>query len=156
MNDLEKLEFHCPITSCNQIDFLPFQCKYCFTKFCSNHRSPDSHNCMKIQKSLNLINENPKIKPKISINCAKCNIKLTPINEFECKKCGKLVCLKHRYEESHDCVNNGREIKFDINTNQNQINKNPINQPNKNLEKKKKNSRFACFWMCCKSKKPKK
>ena len=29
--------------------------------------------------------------------------RLGPSNKFDCQKCGQTVCLRHRYEEEHDC-----------------------------------------------------
>eukprot|EP00434_Breviolum_minutum_P005765 symbB.v1.2.005080.t1/scaffold292.1/size239810/24 len=34
---------------------------------------------------------------------AGCKEKLGPSNKFDCQKCGQTVCLRHRYEEEHDC-----------------------------------------------------
>lgn len=33
-----------------------------------------------------------------------CKTKLTSVNEYQCKKCSKKVCLKHRFEEDHECI----------------------------------------------------
>ena len=30
---------------CRQLDFLPFNCKYCNEEFCLNHRTVESHDC---------------------------------------------------------------------------------------------------------------
>ena len=47
-----------------------------------------------------------------------CNSKILPINTFVCQKCGYEFCLKHRYEDSHDCKNNllAKREKAYINT----------------------------------------
>ncbi|CAI5500536.1 unnamed protein product [Closterium sp. Naga37s-1] len=36
---------HCSVTSCQQIDFLPFTCDKCRMVFCLSHRMPASHEC---------------------------------------------------------------------------------------------------------------
>lgn len=147
-------EFHCPIISCNQLDFLPFDCKYCQIKFCLNHRNPETHKCQGIQKKHNP-NLNTHINPKLSKKCANlnCHSKLSPINEYECKKCGNLVCLKHRFEETHECINtmkiqNTENLKQEINK------KNESNEIiKKATQKPKRNQFFFCFWNCGKNKK---
>lgn len=41
-------------------------------------------------------------KRKVSVRCSKCNRK-TRLNYYNCK-CGKTLCIRHRYRESHDCT----------------------------------------------------
>ena len=108
------------------------------------------YNTLKIGKHCNKIisgdknKENSKVIPKTQRKCAKddCKVKLSPVNEFECKKCGKMLCLKHRYEEAHNCG------KSSSSTQRN----GKVEKPEKK-EKKEKNSSFSCFWVCCKPKK---
>lgn len=53
-------------------------------------------------KGSNMQKESPE---KGNLCAAKgCKAKLTSINEYQCKKCGKKVCLKHRFEEEHECA----------------------------------------------------
>jgi hypothetical protein len=33
-----------------------------------------------------------------------CKEKLTTLNTFKCGTCGKQVCMKHRFEDAHECV----------------------------------------------------
>lgn len=40
---------------------------------------------------------------------AGCKEKLGPSNKFDCQKCGQTVCLRHRYEEEHDCRPPGKQ-----------------------------------------------
>ena len=72
-----------------------------------------------------------------------CKVKLTELNKYECKKCGKKVCLKHRFEEDHECLKGisstnkeNRKIIDPINTVNNK--QRPIDQEPKR-DKKKKN-----------------
>lgn len=36
-----------------------------------------------------------------------CKEKLTSINSFQCGPCGQRVCMKHRFEDQHDCKRPG-------------------------------------------------
>lgn len=38
---------HCSVSSCHQVDFLPFECDCCSGVFCLQHRSYDAHACPK-------------------------------------------------------------------------------------------------------------
>jgi len=61
----------------------------------------NKHNTMecRLRKNLKKNGENQQF-------CAAkaCKTKLTSVNIFKCKNCGKEVCLKHRFEEDHECV----------------------------------------------------
>ena len=39
----------------------------------------------------------------------RCEVKLGPHNSYKCKVCLQYFCLKHRYEDSHNCVANQAE-----------------------------------------------
>lgn len=156
MNVIEK-EFHCPVSTCKQADFLPFECNLCFEKFCIEHRTPESHNC---PKNINISKDKPKINPKNTRKCGSqnCNTKLTPVNEYECKKCGKMVCLKHRFEESHECGKVKEVKKNEVKSKNDKIENsdaNILNEKKRNNVNKKKGF-FSNFWCCYKSKKPNK
>ena len=43
-------------------------------------------------------------KPTKKCMASKCYAKLTPINSVTCAQCCKEVCLKHRYEDDHQCT----------------------------------------------------
>lgn len=43
----------------------------------------------------------PVAKPRCPV--AGCKEKLTTISTFACGSCGKKVCMKHRYEDAHEC-----------------------------------------------------
>jgi hypothetical protein len=36
---------HCAESGCHQLDFLPFECKYCHLITCLDHREPSAHKC---------------------------------------------------------------------------------------------------------------
>merc|ERR1712232_377022 len=40
-------------------------------------------------------------KPKCPVKG--CKEKLTSINKFKCPTCSQCVCMKHRFEDQHDC-----------------------------------------------------
>ncbi|KXS17874.1 hypothetical protein M427DRAFT_54122 [Gonapodya prolifera JEL478] len=43
--ELPNVGIHCALPTCNQLDFLPFKCQYCFSKFCQDHWKVDAHDC---------------------------------------------------------------------------------------------------------------
>merc|ERR1719203_390899 len=43
----------------------------------------------------------PVEKPRCPVKG--CREKLTSISTFNCPTCGKKVCMKHRFEDQHDC-----------------------------------------------------
>merc|ERR1712232_149934 len=50
-------------------------------------------------------------KPKCPVKG--CKEKLTCINQFKCPTCNQCVCMKHRFEDLHDCCpvgNRGRQV----------------------------------------------
>ncbi|CAD7935061.1 unnamed protein product [Amoebophrya sp. A120] len=121
----------CSVPSCNKVDFLPFKCDACNQLYCLEHRSYAAHNCTAAsskdftivvcpdckkglrvaasERNLEGILEKHKKTecpgaPKKQAKCAVCKTKLNLTNRYECPKCGKLVCLKHRFEEEHDCI----------------------------------------------------
>uniref|UniRef100_A0A060T2E8 ARAD1C31108p n=1 Tax=Blastobotrys adeninivorans TaxID=409370 RepID=A0A060T2E8_BLAAD len=54
---------HCH--TCNNIDFLPFKCDECGHEFCSTHRTPESHGCLRSQKTRPL-NKDTKLHSAIA------------------------------------------------------------------------------------------
>mmetsp|Transcript_41351 Transcript_41351/g.103868 ORF Transcript_41351/g.103868 Transcript_41351/m.103868 type:complete len:168 (+) Transcript_41351:68-571(+) len=43
----------------------------------------------------------PAAKPRCPV--PGCKEKLTMLNTFDCKRCRKTVCMKHRFEDTHQC-----------------------------------------------------
>ncbi|CAD8075346.1 unnamed protein product [Paramecium sonneborni] len=118
----------CNYSICKQQDFLPFTCQLCNCAFCSEHRTPEAHECSKqtikkqaiicpicnkgisytSEQNENIIWEQHFLKectqqPQEKKLCSICNIKLTSLNSVQCKDCGLIVCLKHRQKEDHKC-----------------------------------------------------
>jgi len=50
---------HCSMPSCNQLDFLPFECGACHQIFCLEHRSFKAHNCGTAQENNRVVPECP-------------------------------------------------------------------------------------------------
>jgi len=53
-----------------------------------------------------------KVKEEQSKRCPGkgCKVKMTPLNTYKCRGCRKDVCLKHRFEEDHDCfIDSGKK-----------------------------------------------
>lgn len=44
----KKTSFAIGCTICNKKELLPYDCKYCNKKFCSEHRLPEKHSCQGI------------------------------------------------------------------------------------------------------------
>ena len=42
------MEFECAY--CGEKQDLPFECNYCKDKFCTNHRLPEEHRCVKLHQ----------------------------------------------------------------------------------------------------------
>ena len=127
--EFEDLGKHCAF--CKQKDILPMRCNLCEQYFCIDHIRYDDHKCPSAHKydnvvivckycdqSVQLI---PDVDPKIIVeehlryNCNPskkhtkicpvrgCKQKLYAVNTIKCEKCGKEVCLKHRFPEDHNC-----------------------------------------------------
>eukprot|EP00397_Hematodinium_sp_SG-2012_P058792 GEMP01074718.1.p1 GENE.GEMP01074718.1~~GEMP01074718.1.p1 ORF type:complete len:185 (+),score=39.26 GEMP01074718.1:77-631(+) len=123
---------HCSVDSCHQLDFLPFVCDLCDRPFCLDHRTYDAHKCPRAEDCdcrvilCPLCKNSVKIVPGEDVNVtfdrhrrssdcklkekkkkcpvAGCKEKLTLSNIFDCPKCKQTVCLKHRYEDTHECA----------------------------------------------------
>ncbi|CAD8164616.1 unnamed protein product [Paramecium octaurelia] len=147
----------CNYSICKQQDFLPFTCQLCDSAFCSEHRTPEAHECKKqsvkkqaiicpiCNKGVSYTSEqNENIvwelhfqkectqQPTQKKQCPTCNTKLTSLNSVQCKTCGKEVCLKHRQSEDHDCLFQKRKNIPEPKSIQNQeIQRNNINQNQK-------------------------
>ena len=117
---------HCHYDLCKQHTYLPFECESCKHKYCKHHRTQKSHQCLKLKKEINeekqsdinKINKNktskinnPKFNGGYKCNYKKC--KKYEWVEFECNKCHKSFCLRHRSPDDHKCK--PRKFKDDKN-----------------------------------------
>jgi hypothetical protein len=124
---------HCADPYCKQKDFLPHTCDACGETYCSDHFKYEAHNCPKgrsakdkrvivcpicmegipikagedadavleLHVSSGKCHEPPPPKPRCPV--LGCKEKLTAINSLTCGTCGQTVCMKHRFEDAHDC-----------------------------------------------------
>ena len=94
---------HCQLQSCNQFDYLPFECFHCKGSFCKVHRAPKDHEC---QAWVKLMAPAPIVKKKKKKTRCKVCRRVIPnrnIAPCDCDKCGMIVCETHRLPEYHDC-----------------------------------------------------
>ncbi|KAK9239829.1 hypothetical protein V1525DRAFT_396886 [Lipomyces kononenkoae] len=105
---------HCAFSGCHKLDFLPFRCPDCESKYCLDHRHPSSHNCSGLKTS-----KLPSTSTKSATSASgrrlgtsevpqKCYTKdcTTMVNKSlspatKCPTCKNLTCLKHRL--NHSC-----------------------------------------------------
>ena len=102
--EFPNLGGHCQFVECGIYDFLLIECSGCHKNFCKEHGQYDEHKC-KFRKD-NIIDDKVVNKPKKDNRkgCVICKKK--DLVENTCNKCGKIVCLTHRYVELHNCVQN--------------------------------------------------
>merc|ERR1719183_3124836 len=124
---------HCADPYCNQKDFLPIVCDACGETFCSDHFKYEAHSCPKgrsdkdkrvivcpicteaipirPEEDADAVWElhaasgkcHPPPPPKPRCPVSGCKEKLTAINSVTCGTCRQTVCMKHRFEDAHDC-----------------------------------------------------
>lgn len=124
---------HCADPYCLQKDFLPFQCDACGKSYCSTHFRYEAHCCPKgradkdkrvivcpicteslplpagddanavweVHAASGKCHSPPPPKPRCPVSG--CKEKLTTINSIQCGSCSQLVCMKHRFEDLHEC-----------------------------------------------------
>ncbi|CAD8165783.1 unnamed protein product [Paramecium octaurelia] len=129
MNLDDQME-RCDVEYCKRRDFLPFKCTLCNRKFCLEHKELKEHECpfqfaerkaLKCNQCNQVINylstqfEIDALKQhvcqKINIEkskCPQCKITLNDLNKFYCTSCKRLVCLKHRMKDEHECDKYGK------------------------------------------------
>lgn len=133
MDDPSLVGENCDLEYCHELDFLPFVCQSCAKTFCLAHRSELAHKCEKegawaerkrlAQLAHPSIGAGKVLRDKISQKpCAGPDCKtiigtsLTP--GAHCQTCNRDYCLKHRFQEEHNCKNlvpiGARPAQFDI------------------------------------------
>ncbi|XP_063383463.1 AN1-type zinc finger protein 1-like [Cydia fagiglandana] len=88
---------HCMFQNCNQIDFLPLQCK-CGKVFCREHFTEHS-----LSGECELAPEPKEIKLKSDDQIFRCSSKgcrKGSLHEILCPKCEKHFCIEHRFHPS--------------------------------------------------------
>ncbi|KAH9504950.1 AN1-type zinc finger protein 1 [Bulinus truncatus] len=96
--ELPHIGSNCEFHTCNQLDFLPFQCDGCGKTFCLHHRSRDQHNCTAPEAQV-VEFAGERSYPCTINECS--NRELTPII---CHHCELSFCMSHRLQEDHSCV----------------------------------------------------
>ncbi|BFZ19474.1 hypothetical protein BsWGS_22513 [Bradybaena similaris] len=88
----------CSLPTCNQLDFLPFQCDGCGKTFCLQHRSRDQHACtVEPQRE-------PTSHSSERYSCSVPSCEKQELTQMVCHHCGLNVCLSHRLQEDHSCA----------------------------------------------------
>ncbi|XP_072169250.1 AN1-type zinc finger protein 1-like [Diadema setosum] len=91
---------HCSVSTCNQLDFLPFVCSGCSGVYCLDHKSQDAHNCSKCNPSRD--DKAEYISP-VSYDCTLSGCKRAELVPVTCEHCHKNFCLSHRHQADHQC-----------------------------------------------------
>jgi len=104
--DLAQIGAHCSLSSCNVLDFLPITCK-CERIYCSQHISPDHHDCPILKTSL--VGDLPTFEDQLRRcdvdGCNKLSLRSTSSNADEtCAACSKSFCV--------ECVHISRNCKL--------------------------------------------
>lgn len=102
--EFDDLGDRCALKDCNRLIYLSYICKFCNKSYCFDHKDYEKHNC---QNYNNIKNETKKNKIK-TFKCHICNKK--NLYELKCSICNKDVCLIHRYQENHICIENNLNI----------------------------------------------
>ena len=92
----------CHLSTCKQLDFLPFTCDGCSLVFCLRHREKSSHNCSSLKRSTEDVSTIKTLICTYSCSVVDCNT--TEVVPITCSLCGNQLCLKHRLPEDHNCV----------------------------------------------------
>lgn len=97
---------------CGKEELLPFNCPFCYGKFCGDHRLPENHSCRNLPPPKPLgsykLKKNPPERPLMPINertvdtkriCPKCGSKRTMISAVR-KEFDLFLCLdcKHKWK----------------------------------------------------------
>ncbi|KAF1830247.1 AN1 zinc finger protein-like protein [Decorospora gaudefroyi] len=118
--EVEAIGAHCQMPYCHILDFLPFRCESCKGTFCLDHRTEYTHNCPKQGEwarrkagSTQNSTTNTPLAPKPSVynndqQCAdprcKTFINTARAQASHCPRCNREYCLKHRFEQDHNCT----------------------------------------------------
>lgn len=90
--ELPALDKQCNEKDCNQLDFLPLQCK-CGKLFCSHHFNTHVRSC---ETSRFLSEDELKKIENVSV-CSYSECKENLIVPIVCERCKKSFCVKHRH-----------------------------------------------------------
>ena len=102
------MTYTCSLSTCQNIESLPFICNDCNSYFCRKHYSSEKHNCSKINvKTYRYMSENGNMDTCDQINCnSNENLKI-------CNNCNKMYCNKHSLPW-HNCIKTNTNKKSSI------------------------------------------
>ena len=116
VGDVEAIGAHCQMPFCHQLDFLPFKCESCKSKFCLDHRSETAHSCTnagawaRARAQQQAASYKPTPKPTVLTHEQQCSdpscktlINTPLVTGVHCPNCNRNYCLKHRFREEHAC-----------------------------------------------------
>ena len=135
MAELPDLGDHCSLNACQTLDFLPIRCDLCGFKYCKQHSSYDSHNCIKYKEIS--VNQSGSTGPIPLHKCLFDGCKNKELISIICEDCKFNFCVLHRLKVDHDCKSNKdsntenqpkikklNEFKFELKTNVSEKNAN--------------------------------
>ncbi|CAK9081963.1 AN1-type zinc finger protein 1 (Zinc finger AN1-type-containing protein 1) [Durusdinium trenchii] len=101
----------CSVPSCGQQDFLPTTCFACKRPFCKDHYRAELHGCEASSESVLLEVPSPKRTSGASCAAPGCKEQISVHNGLQCARCGQVVCVHHRFEDQHPCVDLEAAVK---------------------------------------------
>ncbi|KAF9533338.1 hypothetical protein CPB83DRAFT_845100 [Crepidotus variabilis] len=116
-SDIPHVGAHCAVASCNILDFLPITCQ-CNQKFCSDHITPNSHDCDTILKAdLAQTTFADKIHRCTVVGCGKLSLNGPngAANET-CPFCRYALCATHRHQDAHKCLEDEPQAHRNVST----------------------------------------
>ncbi|KAJ1930662.1 hypothetical protein IWQ60_000059 [Tieghemiomyces parasiticus] len=92
--ELPTIGAHCDLTTCIQLEFLPFRCGLCQGAFCLAHRLPADHICVNPVDSQRA--ESPEYYESLKVACAHVGCPTRSVTIA--------VCPRHRHPDEHHCT----------------------------------------------------
>ncbi|XP_059488090.1 AN1-type zinc finger protein 1-like [Neocloeon triangulifer] len=110
MAELPNLGRHCGWSLCQQLDFLPLECRHCQLTFCKEHLPFASHACAKKPDRVLSADE---CRLAEGFECTFEGCQRRELVAVTCGQCQRQVCLDHRLPTQHNCPS--VEIQAEIN-----------------------------------------
>lgn len=105
--ELPNIGKQCGLSTCNQLDFLPFVCDLCKSVYCKDHMGPSQHQCAELKD--NVLTEKPTSTSIVSFKCSENDCKALDQVEMLCQKCARHFCVCHRFHECHQIETSRRK-----------------------------------------------
>jgi AN1-type zinc finger protein 1 len=100
MAELPTIGRHCGWQACQQLDFLPLECKHCQLTFCKDHLPFSSHSCPKRPDRVLDASECHSVE---GYGCKWQDCPKRELVAILCSQCSLQVCLDHRLANQHNC-----------------------------------------------------